>query len=31
MLSSDEVQMLDAILDKSPEAVLEAMVDEGSL
>lgn len=31
MLSSDEMQMLDAILDESPEAVLQAMVEGESL
>lgn len=31
MLSSDEMQMLDAILDESPEAVLQAMVEGDNL
>ncbi|HVK39731.1 MAG TPA: hypothetical protein VNA88_14440 [Candidatus Kapabacteria bacterium] len=31
MLSNDEMQMLDAILDESPEAVLQAMVEGESL
>jgi hypothetical protein len=30
MLSKGDVKMLDAILDKSPDAVLEAMVEQGS-
>lgn len=31
MLSSDEMQMLDAILDESPEAVLQAMIEGDNL
>jgi hypothetical protein len=31
MLSSDDLQMLDAILDESPEAVLQAMVEGENL